>query len=103
VWRGAAGPVSVTAGEVRGPTDLTLRPPALTDPPILTGLPLLLVDSMPPQTGAGRHGRGEDKGGRGDPSPPGIPADHRPGIARTDAKSSDPAAARPARAGAAAF
>jgi AraC-like DNA-binding protein len=41
--RGHAGPLSVRNGQAIGQVDVSLRPPQLTDPPLLIALPLLLA------------------------------------------------------------
>jgi AraC family transcriptional regulator len=38
------GPVEVANGQLNKPTDVTLRPKCLTDPPLLTALPFLLTE-----------------------------------------------------------
>lgn len=40
-------PLLVRAGQVDGPTDIALRPPRATDPPVLVALPALLLDACP--------------------------------------------------------
>ncbi|HSK65260.1 MAG TPA: hypothetical protein VK893_15505, partial [Pyrinomonadaceae bacterium] len=40
------GPVIVRHGRADGPFNLSLRPMALTDPPLLVSLPFLLADSL---------------------------------------------------------
>jgi len=44
--RGGGQVIKVRGGEVRGPTEIALRPPAPFDPPILLALPLLLAEIM---------------------------------------------------------
>jgi hypothetical protein len=41
------GPVIVRQGKANGPFNISLRPMALTDPPLLVSLPLLLEDGRP--------------------------------------------------------
>lgn len=43
----ATGTLLARAGRVSGPTDIALRPPLPTDPPVLVALPALLLDSCP--------------------------------------------------------
>lgn len=52
----AAGTVLARAGLVSGHTDITLRAPLPTDPPVLVALPALLLDSCP-RFGPGRGPR----------------------------------------------
>ncbi|HEX7064098.1 MAG TPA: AraC family transcriptional regulator [Bacillales bacterium] len=42
----ASGPVVIRRGQAKGYTDFELRPPHVTDPPILISLPLLLAEQM---------------------------------------------------------
>jgi AraC-like DNA-binding protein len=43
--RGRSGPVVAAGGKLSAPADVTLRPEAVTDPPILSSIPLLLDEA----------------------------------------------------------
>lgn len=50
----ASRPVVVSGGATRHPVNIHLRPPAMTDPPVLISLPLLLVRATTPALASAR-------------------------------------------------